>query len=118
MGSPTSRILLGVAVAIAAGTNFSNSSGDVPQPGTPAFYWAAAKDAFAAADYDKTGQLLDKLLVGENEFTGRALPWQLVLTSGTIRGYMNLADDLETGVRAKRTDPGQFRKYISNSRSS
>ncbi len=118
MRSKTSGILLAASVAIAAGLNFSCSSSDAPQPGTPAFYWAAAKDAFAASDYEKTSQLLDKLLVGENEFTGRALPWQLILTSGTIRGYMDVGDDLEMGVRAKRTDPGQFRKYISNSRSS
>src|SRR5271165_862645 len=114
MRSTTSRTLMATSVAIAAGMNFSCSSSNAPQPGTPAFYWGAARDAFAVADYDKTSQLLDKLLAGENEFTGRALPWQLVLTSGTIRGYMDFADDLETGVRAKRTDPGQFRKYISN----
>jgi hypothetical protein len=117
MSSMMSRILL-AALVVAAGLNFSCSSSDAPQPGTPPYYWAAAKEAFAAGDYDKTSQHLDKLLASENEFTARALAWRLVLTSGTIRGYMDVADNLELAVRAKRSDPGQYRKYISNSRSS
>src|ERR1022692_1116216 len=118
MRSMTSTILLAASVAIAAGLNFSCSGSDGPQPGTPGFYWAAAKEAFSAGDYNKTGQHLDKLLASANEFTGRALAWQLILTSGTIRGYMDVADNLELAVRMNRADPGQFRKYVSNSRSS
>jgi hypothetical protein len=35
-----------------------------------------------------------------------------------VRGYINAADSLETGVKAKHADPGGFRKNISNYRSS
>src|ERR1700722_13266764 len=118
MRSKTSTILLAASVAIAAGLNLSCSSDDGPRPGTPAFYWTSAKDSFSAGDYNKTAQHLDKILASDNEFTGRALAWQLVLTSGTIRGYMDVADNLELAVRMNKADPGQFRKYVSNSRSS
>jgi len=112
MRSKTSTILLAASVAIAAGLNLSCSSDDGPRPGTPAFYWTSAKDSFSAGDYNKTAQHLDKILASDNEFTGRALAWQLVLTSGTIRGYMDVADNLELAVRMNKADPGQFRKYV------
>src|SRR5262249_29144732 len=41
----------------------------------------------------------------------------LILNSGVIHGYLDVADNLEYGVRAKKGDPGSFRKYISNYRS-
>jgi hypothetical protein len=101
-----------------AGLSFSCSSGSTaPEKGTPAYSWAAAKETFAANDYVKTTEHLDKLLATENEYTARARPWSLILTSGIVRGYMDVADKLESGVREKKADPGGFRKYISNSRS-
>jgi hypothetical protein len=65
----------------------------------------------------KASEHLDKLLASDNEYTARARPLLLILTSGMVRGYMDVADNLELGVRAKKADPGGFRKYISNSRS-
>ena len=111
-----SRILLVSAVAAAA-LNFSCSTSNAPEPGTPAYFWAAAKETFAANDYAKTSEHLDKVLASENEYSARARPWLLILTSGMVRGYMDVADKLESGVREKKADPGGFRKYISNSRS-
>src|SRR5215472_8569304 len=70
-----------------------------PQPGTPAFYWAAAKQTYAAGDYAKTTDNLDRVVATENEFTPKARPWLLVLTSGMARGYMELADRFESGAR-------------------
>jgi len=111
------RALLAMTVAT-AGLNFScSSSSTAPEKGTPAYSWAAAKETFAANDYVKTTEHLDKLLATENEYTARARPWSLILTSGIVRGYMDVADKLESGVREKKADPGGFRKYISNSRS-
>jgi len=108
--------LLAIAAAT-AGMNFSCSSATAPEKGTPAYSWAAAKETFAANDYVKTTEHLDKLVASDNEYTARARPWSLILTSGIIRGNMDVADKLESGVREKKTDPGGFRKYISNSRS-
>src|SRR5256885_7521431 len=106
------KLLLAVSVVMAG-----CSTSTEPQPGTPAWAWSAAKEAFAAGDYVKTAQHLDKVQASENEYTARARPMYLILTSGMARGYMDLADNLEYGVRAKKADPGGFRKTISNSRS-
>jgi hypothetical protein len=112
------RTLVTVLVVIAGGLQFSCSTDTGPQPGTPAFYWSSAKETFAAGDYAKTSDTLDKLMAGENDFTARTQPWLLILNSGLIRGNMDAADSLEYGVRAKKGDPSSFRKYISNYRSS
>jgi hypothetical protein len=106
------KLLLAVSV-VTAGCSTSTA----PQPGTPAYAWSAAKETFAAGDYVKTAEHLDKVLASENEYTARAHPWRLILTSGMARGDMDLADNFEYGVRAKKADPGGFRKVISNSRS-
>jgi hypothetical protein len=112
-----SRTLVTVAVVIAGGLQFSCSTDTSPQPGTPAFYWASAKETFAAGDYAKTSDTLDRLMTGENDYTARTQPWVLILNSGLIRGNMDAADNLEAGVKAKSGDPSSFRKYISNYRS-
>jgi hypothetical protein len=111
------RIAPVISLALAGSLQLSCSTSTAPQPGTPPFYWAGAKEAFAAGDYDKARETLDRLLVRENEYTARAQPMLLVITAGLVRGYMDVADTLETGVKAKHADPGGYRKYISNYRS-
>jgi len=113
----SSAALFTIPVLIAAVSQFSCSTETGPQPGSPPFLWKVAKDNFAAHDFIKTAENLDRIIASENDYSSRAQPWLLVLTSGMIRGYTDLADGLETAVRAKKGDPGNFRKYISNSRS-
>jgi len=84
--------------------------------GTPAFYWSAAKETWAQGDYVKTEEHLDKLLATNNEYTARALPWSLVLTSGMASGYRELAEHFVTGARMNRSDPGSFRRLVSQYR--
>jgi len=84
-----------------------------PQPGTPAFDWAAAKETFAAGDYAKTVDNLDRVAASENEFTGKARPWLLILTSGMARGYIELGDRFENGARTNKADPSTFRKNMT-----
>jgi hypothetical protein len=91
----------------------SCSSDNAPKVGTPPFYWAAAKETFAAKDYVKTVSHLEELTAKENEFTARARPWLLVMTSGMARGYMDLADSFEAGARANRSNPTEFRRRTS-----
>ncbi len=87
-----------------------------PQPGTPAFDWGAAKETFAAGDYAKTVDNLDKVVATDNEFTAKARPWLLVVTSGMARGYSELADRYETGARVNKADPSKFRRNMSDYR--
>ena len=52
-----------------------SSGPSAPEKGTPAFYWNAAKETYAAADYNKTLEHLGNLLKTDNEFKAPALPW-------------------------------------------
>src|SRR5215470_17808255 len=70
--------------------------------GTPEFYWYAAKETYAAGDYMKTADHLDHLIDNQNEYTARALPWSLVLTSGMAAGYIELADAYTAGARVNK----------------
>lgn len=95
----------------------SCSSGPAaPEKGTPGFYWQAARETYAAGDYAKTLEHLDNLVATDNEFTARALPWSLALTSGMAAGYMELADDYAIGARVNKSDPSGFRRTVSGAR--
>jgi hypothetical protein len=89
------------------------SGGGAPEPGTPPFYWAAAQETFGTKDYVKTIEHLEKLTATDNDYTARARPWLLVMTSGMARGYMDLADNFEAGARANKANPTDFRRYTN-----
>lgn len=91
---------------------------NAPEKGTPGFFWQAAREAYAAGDYVKTVEHLDNVVATENEYRARAIPWSLVLTSGMVAGYMELADDYAIGARANKSDPSGFRRMVSDSRGS
>jgi len=101
---PRSRCLLwGLASLAALIVTASCSTGPQPlQPGTPPFYWAAAQHTFETGDYLKTSDNLDKLAGSQNEYTARAQPWRLILTSGIASGLMDVADSYEKGARVKK----------------
>jgi hypothetical protein len=87
-----------------------------PAKGTPAFYWTAAKETFAAGDYVKASDHLEQLAKTDNEYIARAQPWKLVLDTGMAKGYMILADCFERGGFANRTNPTPFRRQMSQFR--
>lgn len=87
-----------------------------PQIGTPAYYWSAAKETYAAGDYLKASEHLENLARTENEYMARALPWNLILTSGMAKGYADLADDFEFGTKANRANPTPFRRQMGEYR--
>jgi hypothetical protein len=106
-----------VAILSVFGICFSCSSGPAkPEKGTPGYYWQAALETYAAGDYAKTLEHLDGVLATDNEFTSKALPWALVLRSGTVAGYMELADDYTIGARTNKSDPSSFRRHVSDYR--
>jgi hypothetical protein len=118
--SLTSKRSLALCAVLSAFFLFiSCSSGPAaPEKGTPAFYWQAARETYAAGDYAKTLEHLDNLVATDNEFTARALPWSMVLTSGLAAGYMELADNYAIGARVNKSDPSGFRRMVSDSRGS
>jgi len=68
-----------------------------PEPGTPAFSWNEAKTAYHAGDCAKANDNLNNLLQHDNEFTAKAQPWALVLSSGIATGMMELSDAYKAG---------------------
>lgn len=89
-----------------------------PQPGTPGFYFLAAKEIFAAGDYVKTTEHLDNLLLKDTgEYAARAMPWSLVLTSGMAAGYMETADAYEKGAKVNKAHLLPFRRQMDLNRS-
>ena len=96
---------------LAVGTSCS-SGPQPPQPGTPPFYWAAARETYRAGDFVKTSENLQRILTSENEFAARARAWDAVISSGLAQGYIELADTWELGARANRPNPTPFRKQV------
>jgi hypothetical protein len=94
----------------------SCSGVSAPQPGTPAFYWGAAKETYAAGDYQKTVEHLGNILSTQNDYVARAQPWMLVLTSGMAQGYMDLAAAYDAGAHANRTQTANFRRQLNTCR--
>jgi hypothetical protein len=87
-----------------------------PAVDTPAFYWDAARETFAARDYLKTTEHLRRIIRTDNEFTQRALPWRLAVSSGLAQVYLDLASDCQKGVSANPQTPGPVRQAMSNYR--
>jgi len=87
-----------------------------PQRGTPAFYWGAAKEAYAFGDFMKTIDHLDNILESDNDYTARAFPWSLVATSGLASGYMELADQYAAGAKANKEASASFSRQVSRYR--
>ncbi|MBI1789043.1 MAG: hypothetical protein HYR60_16045 [Acidobacteria bacterium] len=88
-----------------------------PKPGTPPFYWAAARENFSKGDFLKASEHLERLTKSENEFAARARPWQLVVLSGLAAGYLEIADQFELGSQNNKTNPSPLRKQMGNYRS-
>ncbi len=85
-----------------------------PEVGSPAFYWQAARETFVTRDYLKTTEHLRRVIRTENEFTQRALPWRLVVSSGVAPAYLDLASDCEMGLKANPKTELQMRRAMSN----
>jgi hypothetical protein len=102
-----------MSLGLLAGCSSQNAP---PQKGTPAFYWLAANETYAAGDYAKTVDHLRRIVDSGGEYTDRALPWLLVMTSGMAAGYADLAESYEAGARVRKSDPAPFRKNMSNYR--
>jgi hypothetical protein len=105
-----------MAVGLGLIATSCSSGPEPPKPGTPAFFWSAAKETYAAGDYQKTAEHLERICSTQNPYTTRAQAWYLILTSGMTKSYMELADDFELGARARSHNPTQFRRQMSDLR--
>lgn len=112
----TPSLLLGALLLALAATSCS-SGPQPPRPGTPAFYWNAAKDAYRVGDYVKTDTQLSEIVRTDNEYAARARAWSMVINAGLSQGYSQLSDAFEAGARANRANPMPFRKQVTTLRS-
>ncbi len=95
----------------------SCSSGpSAAQPGTPAFYHGAAIETWKSGDYLKTLDNLANLTSSDNEFTEKARPWAIVTAAGIARGYADLADAYDLGMKNNRAKAGDMRRQINTYR--
>jgi len=108
----TQLLLWGAVAGLLTATSCSKGP-EPPRPGTPAFYWNAAKSTYHAGDFVKANENLQQILQTENEFTVRARPWATVLSAGVAQGYAETADEYEAGAKANRANPMPFRKDMS-----
>lgn len=105
------------AVAVMSSGGCGTSKGPAPpKPGTPPFFWAAAKTAYQKGDFQAAMKNLNSIIATENEFTRRAQIWQLVLDAGIARGEMEWADILDQGRPASRAREVDFRKLANEAR--
>ena len=88
-----------------------------PRPGTPGFYWNAAKENYRNGDFQKADSNLVDVIRTDNEFTARARAWDMVISAGLAQGFSQLADTYEAGARANRANPMPFRKQVTTLRS-
>src|SRR5262249_55116765 len=108
----TQLLLWGAVAGVLAATSCSKGP-EPPRPGTPAFYWNAAKSTYHSGDFVKANENLQQILQTENEFTARARPWTIVLSAGLAQGYADAADAYEAGAKMNRANPMPFRKDMS-----
>ncbi len=88
----------------------------LPKPGSPGYYWSAANSAYKAGDFVRTDEELQRILVGDSEFTARARVWDMVISGGLAKGYAALSDAYEAGAKANRQNPTPYRKRVSELR--
>ena len=114
--SVTSLRFAGLMVLVVLLTSCSGALSSSAAVGSPEFYWNAAKETYAAADYLKTLDDLDHLMETHSEYTARAVPWSLVLTAGMANGYMELADTYASAARENKSQALPFRRKANDYR--
>jgi len=107
-------LLTVLAFGIATGC----SSGPPPiKPGSPAFFWAVAKESYRTGDLLKTDATLLDLSQTDTAFAAPARLWQLVVSAGLTQGYTELANAYEAGGVADPARALAFRRQATNLRS-
>lgn len=105
-----------LALALSGGACTTATKPQPPKPGTPAFFWAAAGEAFKKADFPVASKNLSSILASENEYTRRAQIWQLAVDAGLARGEMEWADLIDEGRGSAKAREIDFRRLASEAR--
>ena len=87
------------------------------KPGSPAFFWAVAKESYRTGDLVKTDATLLELGQTDTEFAAPARVWQLVVSAGLTQGYSEMANAYEAGSSRNPANALAFRRQASCMRS-
>jgi hypothetical protein len=109
--------LLCAALFLAALVSCGGGGGKAIKPGTPAFFWVAATDAWKSGDYLRSSEQLSKLTTSDNEYRARATAWQMIVSSGLTIGYLEFIEAYDAGAKANKERAIDFRKQASTARS-
>ena len=103
-------LILAVVSTLTAGCG----SGPPPiKPGSPAFFWAVARESYRTGDMLKAQSTLRELSQGDNEFAARARVLHLVVSAGVMKGLGDLANAYQSG---SEVNPTGFRRDAANLR--
>jgi len=83
-----------------------------PKPGTLAYDWYIAGEAYKAGEYHRAMDHLARLAVTNSEYRERAKQWLMVVSGGLADGFAELANAYETGARANAAVASDYRKNM------
>jgi hypothetical protein len=104
------------ALSVAVVSTSCSSGPQAAQPGTPEFYWAAAKATYRAGEFVNASENLQRIIATDNPYAARARAWDTVISAGLARAYIEYADTWELGMRANRANSTPFRNQASTLR--
>jgi hypothetical protein len=113
--TPCTLSVAALVILVLGATSCGGPSG--PRPGTPEFYWQAAKETFDAGDYVKTNEHLGRVADSSSDLARMAQEWRMVLTSGMAKAYIHMANQYESGSRVNKDNPTPFRVQMGDFRS-
>jgi hypothetical protein len=84
-----------------------------PAKGSPEWYYTAAKEEFRSGGILKAEESLEKLEGMEGPYRARAVAWDLLVKSGRLLGYEELAEAYTSGWPRTRTNKTDFAREKS-----
>ena len=114
---PSIRLPIVLLVAVTLFLAACQSGKQTIQPGTPAFFWSSAKQAYSTGDYPRAAEQFGKLTQSDNEYRDRAQTALVLLSSGMVKGYLEVADAYVAGGRMNPNNRTAFHKRASTARS-
>jgi hypothetical protein len=108
--------LVAVMVPVAGLISCESKGPQPPKPGSPAFQWGVAQDAFKKGNFTGAIDQLARITSNENEYRTRARVQLMAVSAGLARGDMEFADAYDDGAKAARDRQLEFKRQASSAR--
>lgn len=83
-----------------------------PKPGTLAFSWYTANEAYKAGDYVKSMEHLARVAAAQSEYRDRARLWLIAVSGGVSDGYLKLSDAYDQGAKVNKAVAIDYRNQM------